>query len=62
MAIDLTAAGAADSVYSDGNTATVGTIDSTAKLFLQITGTFSVAGGTGGNRFVQRQLLVETVN
>ena len=62
MAIDLTAAGAADSVYNDGNTATVGTIDSTAKLFLQITGTFSVAGVAGGNRLVQRQLLVETVN
>lgn len=51
---------AAEAVYADGNTATIGTIDSTAQLFLQITGSFSVASGS--NSMTQRQLIVDSVD
>jgi hypothetical protein len=62
LAVDLTGVAAADSVYTDANVATVGTIDSTVQLFLQITGTFSVAGAAAGNIFTERQLIVDSVN
>jgi hypothetical protein len=51
---------AAEAVYADGNTATIGTIDSTAQLFLQITGAFSAASGS--NSMTQRQLIVDSVD
>jgi|SRR6195256_3952111 len=51
---------AAEAVYADGNTATVGTIDSTAQLFLQVTGAFSAASAS--NSMTHRQLIVESVN
>jgi hypothetical protein len=59
--IDLaTLTTAADSEFGDTNTATVGTIDNTAQLFLQTTFAFSNASGT--NAATQRQLIAETVN
>lgn len=51
---------AADSIFDDVNTATVGTIDSTGQLFLQVTGAFSAASSS--NAFTERQLIVEAVN
>jgi hypothetical protein len=61
MVIDLGASpGLADSTFSDSNTATIGTIDSTAQLFLQITGAFSVASAS--NSRTERQLIVEVLN
>jgi lysophospholipase L1-like esterase len=57
MSIDLAAAAtSATTVYNDQNTATVGTIDSTAQLFLQITGAFSNASAS--NTMTQRSLKV----
>jgi len=59
--IDLsTLATAADSDFGDTNTATVGTIDSTAQLFLQTTIAFSSASAS--NVATQRQLIAETIN
>lgn len=61
MAIDLGAAAtSAASVFGDTNTTTVGTIDTTAQLFLQITGAFSVASAS--NSLSQRQLTVQVTN
>jgi hypothetical protein len=61
MVIDLGASpGLADSTFSDSNTSTIGTIDSTAQLFLQITGAFSVASAS--NSRTERQLIVEALN
>jgi hypothetical protein len=61
MVVDLGASpGLADSTFSDSNTATIGTIDSTAQLFLQITGAFSVASAS--NSRTERQLIVEVLN
>ncbi len=60
LKIDLTGVAAADSIYTDANTATIGTINSTVALFLQITGAFSVASGS--NSFTARQLVVDSIN
>ncbi len=61
LTIDLAAlATAAESVFADGNTATVGTIDSTAQLFLQHTKAFSNASGS--NSFTDRQMIAGTVD
>jgi hypothetical protein len=61
MAIDLGATNlVADSVFADTNTATVGTIDSTGQLFLQLFVTFSAASTS--NSFSERELVVELVN
>lgn len=61
MTIDLSATPATpDSTYQDTNTATVGTIDSTAALFLQITAAASAASAS--NSFTERQLVVELIN
>ena len=61
LTIDISAlASAAEAVYEDNNTATVGTIDSTAQLFLQITIAFSNASGS--NSATERQLIVDSVN
>jgi len=59
--IDLSATiPSGDTVFGDPNTATVGTIDSTAQLFLQCAFAFSAASAT--NSATQRQLVLETVN
>jgi hypothetical protein len=61
MTIDLGASpGLADSIFSDTNTATIGTIDSTIALQLQITAAFSVASGS--NSITERQLRVQLIN
>jgi hypothetical protein len=61
LAIGVTATNtAAVSKYADINTATVGTIDTTGALFLQITVAFSAASAS--NSVTQRQLLVEILN
>jgi hypothetical protein len=61
MVIDLGSTGlAADTVFADTNSATVGTIDSTGQLFLQITGAFSAASAS--NSMTERLLRVELVN
>jgi len=61
LTIDISAlASAAEAVYADNNTATVGTIDSTAQLFLQITIAFSNASAS--NSATERQLIVDSVN
>ena len=61
MVIDLGASpGLADSTFSDNNTATIGTIDTTAALFIQVTRAFSVASGS--NSTSERQLIVEILN
>lgn len=61
MTIDLSATAATpDSTYQDTNTATVGTIDSTGALFLQITA--AASAGSTSNSFTERQLIVEVVN
>lgn len=53
---------AADSIFIDPNaTGTLGTIDETAQLFLQITAAFSGTTSTS-NTYTERQLLAETVN
>ena len=61
LTIDLSStATVPDSAYNDTNTATVGTIDSTGALFLQITAAASAASTS--NSFTERQLIVELVN
>lgn len=61
LTIDIAAlAAAAEAVYADNNTATVGTIDSTAQLFLQETIAFSAASAS--NSATQRQLIVDSVD
>jgi len=51
---------AAESVFADNNTATVGTIDSTATLFLQHTVAFSA--GSASNTDTDRQMIADTVD
>jgi hypothetical protein len=51
---------AADSIFDDVNTATISSIDSTAALFLQITGAYSAASTS--NSMTGRQLIVEVLN
>ena len=59
--IDLSATAATSlSVYQDTNTATVGTIDSTAADFIQITCAASAASTS--NSFTERQLIVTALN
>jgi hypothetical protein len=61
LTIDLAAlASAAEGVFADNNTATVGTIDSTAQLFLQHTIAFSAASGS--NSATDRQMIADTVD
>ncbi len=61
LTIDLAAlAAAAESVFADNNTATVGTIDSTAQLFLQHTVAFSA--GSASNTDTDRQMIADTVD
>ncbi len=61
LSIDLGAlTTAADSTFNDINTATIGTIDSTASLFLQISGAYSAASTS--NSMTGRQLIVEVVD
>lgn len=55
-----TTIGAADSIYADENAATVGTVDNTAQLFLQVTVAASAASTS--NSFVERQLRVRVDN
>jgi hypothetical protein len=61
MVIDLGASPSlADTIYSDTNTGTVGTIDATGQLFLQVSGAFSAASAS--NSMSERQLLVSITN
>jgi len=61
LTIDLAAlAAAAESIFADNNTATVGTIDSTAQLFLQHTVAFSA--GSASNTDTDRQMIADTVD
>jgi hypothetical protein len=61
LTIDLSSTAATpDSVYGDTNTATVGTIDSTGALFLQVT--VAASAGSTSNSFTERQLVVEVLN
>jgi len=61
LTIDLSVlATAAESVFADNNTATVGTIDSTAQLFLQHTVAFSA--GSASNTDTDRQMIADTVD
>lgn len=61
LTIDISAlTSAAEAVYADNNMATVGTIDSTAQVFLQITIAFSNASAS--NSATERQLIVDSVN
>jgi len=61
LTIDLSATAATpDSVYQDTNTATVGTIDSTGAVFVQIT--VAASAGSTSNSFTERQLVVELIN
>jgi len=61
LTIDVAAlATAAEAVFADNNTATVGTIDSTAQLFLQHTIAFSAASGS--NSATDRQMIADTVD
>jgi len=61
LTIDVAAlASAAEAVFADNNTATVGTIDSTAQLFLQHTIAFSAASGS--NSATDRQMIADTVD
>jgi len=61
LTIDISAlASAAEAVFADNNTATVGTIDSTAQLFLQHTVAFSAASAS--NSATDRQMIADTVN
>lgn len=61
MDVDLGAlTTAADSIFNDTNTATVGTIDATGQLFIQITGAFS--GASASNSWSQRSMLVKISN
>ena len=59
--IDLNASiSGADTVFCDTNTAVSAAIDSTAQLFLQVTGAFSTASAS--NSWSERQLIVEVLN
>src|SRR6267142_1663727 len=60
LTIDITSALAADSIFTDSNTATVGTIDNTAQLFLQVTA--ASASASTSNSWTQRQLVAQTIN
>lgn len=61
LTIDISAlTTAAEGTYADGNTATVGTIDSTGALFLQVTGAFSAASAS--NSMTHRMLTIESIN
>lgn len=61
LTIDISAtATVSESVYPAANTATVGTIDSTGALFIQVTAAASAA--SVNNSFTARQLIVELVN
>lgn len=61
LTIDISAlTTAAEGVYADGNLATVGTIDSTGVLFLQVTVAFSAANAA--NNATDRQLTGESIN
>ena len=51
---------AADTVYSDTNSATIGTLDTTVAETLQVTIAFSVASAS--NSCTQRQMIIETIN
>jgi len=60
LTIDLGAlTTSADSIFADTNIGTVGNIDSTVQLFLQITGAFSAASSS--NSITLRQLIGETI-
>lgn len=61
LRIDLSATAATpDSLYQDTNTSTVGTVDSTGALFLQVT--VAASAGSTSNSFTERQLIVEVLN
>jgi hypothetical protein len=62
LSIDLAVANvAADSIFLDPNaTAVTSAVDTTAQLFLQISGAFSAASAS--NTFTERQLVVELIN
>jgi hypothetical protein len=61
LIIDLGAAStAADSVYGDTNTATIGTLDTTIVQTLQVTIAFSSASAS--NSATQRQMITESIN
>jgi hypothetical protein len=61
LTIDTSAtATVSESIYPAANTATVGTIDSTGALFIQVTVAASAASTS--NSFVGRHLIVELVN
>jgi len=61
LVIDTSAtATVSESIYPAANTTTVGTIDSTAGLFIQVTA--AASAGSTSNSFVGRQLIVELVN
>ena len=61
LTIDLAAlSSAAESVFADNNTATIGTIDSTAQLFLQHTIAFGTASAS--NSATDRQMIADTVD
>ena len=61
LTIDISAlTTAAEGVFADGNTATIGTIDTTAQLFLQTTVAFTAASAS--NVATQRQMIADTVD
>ena len=61
MVIDLGASpGLADSTFSDSNTATISSIDTTGTLYLQETIAFSAASAS--NSATARQMIVEEIN
>ena len=61
LLIDLSATAATpDSSYGDTNTTTVGTIDSTGAIYLQVT--VAASAGSTSNSFTERQLVVELIN
>ncbi len=60
LTIDLTGVGVSAAMYPDSNATTAGTIDSTAQMFLQVTGAFSLASAS--NSISQRQMTVEVLN
>jgi hypothetical protein len=60
LTIDLTGVGVSAAMYPDSNATTAGTIDSTAQMYLQVTGAFSSASAS--NSISQRQMTVEVLN
>jgi len=61
LTIDISAlTTAAEGVFADGNTTTIGTIDTTAQLFLQTAVAFTVASAS--NVATQRQMIADTVD